>query len=253
MAPESLWPGTVVVKDKYQFECGNPLEVWRAQTLFTKEPGTVAWLRREIKPDDVFFDIGANIGLYTVVAAKQGAFVIAFEPHAANIQSLLTNVRLNGLLDRVVVSPRPLADLARVLDFNYFSLEPGSSDSQLGHTRSEKGPSFTPVRIQMMMATTLDTVVYDEGARPPSLIKLDVDGNELRILHGGSKLLDSGAVRSIQVEMHPNSDQAIAAYMEQSGYGLVERHYTSIGKKHMENGIPPDQIAHNAIFQRGKA
>ena len=55
---------------EYKFAYDNAIEYFRAQTLFTKEEGTIAWLQRELKPGDVFYDVGANVGCYTIVAAK---------------------------------------------------------------------------------------------------------------------------------------------------------------------------------------
>ena len=78
-----------------KFDCDSPVETWRVTTLFTKEPGTIAWLDKEVKEGDVLFDIGANIGLYSVYAASKGAKVYAFEPHIINAAKLLLNTSLN--------------------------------------------------------------------------------------------------------------------------------------------------------------
>lgn len=78
------------------FLCDDPIEVWRAETILEKEPGTIRWLDR-IQPGDVFYDVGANIGVYSLYAAKRGAKVYAFEPHALNALHLARNATMNGL------------------------------------------------------------------------------------------------------------------------------------------------------------
>ena len=239
----------IITNSIYRFECSNAIERYRAESLFTKEEGTVRWLINEVKEGDVLYDIGANIGLYTVVAAYMGAFVVAFEPHAANIQSLETNIALNGVAAQVQIITRPLNDKPGMIEFNYASLDAGSSGSQLGHTTAESGHLFVPKLRQPMQATSVDEMLA-QGARPPQLIKLDVDGNELLVLHGAEGLLHSGYARSIQVEMHPKDDEAIVEFLDGYGYRLVERHYTEIGKRAMAQGTDPARIAHNAVFTK---
>ena len=233
----------------YRFDCSNDIERYRAESLFTKEEGTVIWVLREAKAGDIFWDIGANIGLYTVVAAKAGAFVVAFEPHAANVDSLLRNVRLNDLVEHVQVVTRPLSDKPGVIEFNYASLDAGSSGSQLGHTTSESGARFHPKLRQPMQATTIDEMIA-LGAQPPALIKLDVDGNELAILHGAYTLLKTMPPRSVQVEMRPLDDTAIVEFLDGFSYRVQERHYTEIGKRALAQGVNPKRITHNAVFNR---
>src|SRR5262245_51439398 len=97
----------------YTFRCESPVEVRRARTMLIKEKGTIRWLRDEVRGGDVVYDIGANIGLYTLFAGKRvGAAgqVYAFEPHVANVRSLLHNVSENGLSAQVKVLSCALND-----------------------------------------------------------------------------------------------------------------------------------------------
>ena len=68
-------------------EVGNPRELSRMGGYRWKEPDTVEWINRYVKPGDVFYDIGANLGLYSILAAKllQGrGKVYRFEPESQN-------------------------------------------------------------------------------------------------------------------------------------------------------------------------
>ena len=56
---------------EYIFSCPNSLIQWRAETFFTKEPETIEWINT-FKSDETLFDVGANIGLYSIYAAQRG-------------------------------------------------------------------------------------------------------------------------------------------------------------------------------------
>lgn len=53
---------------RYRFLCGNLMEYVCCAGLFAKEPGTCAWNDRQVRPGDVFYDIGAKVGLYAIMA-----------------------------------------------------------------------------------------------------------------------------------------------------------------------------------------
>jgi hypothetical protein len=62
---------TVEVRDgdrRYRFQCENLREYSHCVKMFVKEPGTCRWIKEAVKPGQVFYDIGANIGVYTVMA-----------------------------------------------------------------------------------------------------------------------------------------------------------------------------------------
>ena len=95
-----------------------------------KEPFTVDWIERSIKSGDVFYDIGANVGPYSLIAAKatdNGARVYAFEPSAPSFHDLARNVLLNGCAESIVPLPLALWSESRLLSFTYHSLVPGAS------------------------------------------------------------------------------------------------------------------------------
>lgn len=199
-------------------------EHFRAETYATKEPETLEWLRGELRAGDVFFDVGANIGLYALFAARlePGCRVYAFEPESHNFSSLCRNTLLNGLSNLTpcsfALSDRDGFELLYVYD-----LSPGSSLHSLGSPSGFRaGPEV--VR-QGVLGCTLDTLVARHGLPHPSLLKLDVDGIEERILAGGREVLSSGRLRSILVEVTPDdgapswAERALARF----GYRLARK------------------------------
>ncbi|HOX00078.1 MAG TPA: FkbM family methyltransferase, partial [Deltaproteobacteria bacterium] len=94
------------------------LEKWRADTFWTKEPETIAWI--DSFGPGFFWDVGANVGIYSLYAAVRHpdtVKVYAFEPYPDNFVALKGNIAANGLGGAV----RPvLAALGREEGFNYF-------------------------------------------------------------------------------------------------------------------------------------
>ena len=94
-----------------KFRTPSARALWRAETLLDKEPATIRWIDT-FSPGEVLWDIGANIGIYSLYAGVvKGVEVLAFEPASFNHALLCDNIRLNGLEDRVrpTGSPSPTA------------------------------------------------------------------------------------------------------------------------------------------------
>jgi FkbM family methyltransferase len=237
----------------YSFRCESPVEIKRAQTLLVKEEGTVRWIRTEVKAGQVFYDIGANIGLYTLMAARRvapGGLVYAFEPHVANVNSLLHNISRNDLNPYVKVISAALNDSEGFFDFNYAAWVPGSSMSQLNDTRDDLQREFRPVFSEYKYATTVDRLIETGAIHPADHVKLDVDGNELLILRGMAKFLQGRKrPKTVQAEINPRHKEALYGFMEEHGYVLSERHDTMAGKQKIASGRDKESISYNCIFR----
>ena len=154
------------------------------------EPETVAWIER-LPADGVLWDIGANIGLYALFAAKRGLRVLAFEPSAASFAALVASAEANGL--------------DRLIDAYCLALDEAPGLARLEMASSAAGHSMHSIAggaarfSQAVPAMTIDQLVGEFGAPPPSHIKLDVDGLEAAILRGGQAALAD--VREVLVEV----------------------------------------------------
>ncbi len=237
-----------------RYLCENALDAMRPLSLWVKEEGTMQWIASDVNAGEVFMDIGANIGIYTLAAAHrvgpQGA-VYAFEPHKTNGMSLMRNIQANGFDDRVKFLSCALSDRSGMVDFNYRSLDAASTASQLGHTLIPgTTQTFTPSARELVFSTSVDELLAAGTIRPPNCIKIDVDGNEIRILEGMRNLLKGSArPKAVQVELNVGEQVQIEALMRDCGYHLVQRHFTHAGKQQQAAGQPLSEIAHNAIFR----
>jgi len=188
--------------------------VWRVETLDTKEPDTIAWLH-QMQPGEVLFDVGANMGQYSLIAAKRGLTVHAFEPESQNFALLCRNIGINGLGETVTAWPLALSNEHSIDYFYVQSLQVGGSCSSYGqevdyHLNEKK----YAVR-QGCMAVCMDTFAHKYGK--PDHVKIDVDGLEHLVVAGMGILLNT--VKSVLVELNTALDehQAIIDRMESHG------------------------------------
>lgn len=252
------FPTTTTVVDgayQYRFICHSQKEKNRAERLLDKEKGTIAWLARELKPDDVFYDIGANIGVYTIFAAHrigaQGG-VVSFEPHIPNAASLIQNIFLNGQQSKVQLVSAALTNSPSYRPFNYQSLEAASSTSQYGGN-SYEGDVFSPVFVEIKHGCAIDGLIAAGVIRKPNLVKIDVDGLDYEVLEGMRDLLASPeGPRSIQVELGSDSKPKIVKLCEEVGYVLKEKHWTQAGLDFIAQGRDGEDYPHYGIYYHPK-
>lgn len=234
------------------FRCPSRRALRRAATLFVKEQGTIEWLRNNVRSGDVVLDIGANVGMYSILAAEgvgNTGHVFAVEPHIFNATTLLENVAANDFTDRVSVLTLALGPKVGFDAFNYRDLDIGSSFSQLGGLTGEGGRLFEPMAREWKPVATVDHLVDLHAIRPPTLVKLDVDGLEPGVLRGMQNLLRSNKrPRSVQVEISPTNRLEIESIMAECGFEVEARHHTMAGKKRMRRGAKEMDLDHNAIF-----
>jgi FkbM family methyltransferase len=236
-----------------RFVCHSPMEEMRVRSLLVKEEGTIDWIRQYVRPGEVFLDIGANIGLYSLVAANVvGAKgrVYSIEPHAVNVISLMQNVAANNFQDRIQVLSTALHNATGIFDFNYYSLEPGSAMSQLGELKDAYEQRFEPVMKELKLAMSLDDLIERHGLLPPQHIKIDVDGNERQVIEGMARLLQGKSrPHSVQVEINERDKAKLLTAFAAAGYAQTQRHDTAAGKASLARGVDPDKVPHNAVFE----
>jgi FkbM family methyltransferase len=199
----------------------------RYRTYNTKEPETLDWLDT-LGVNDVLFDVGANIGLYTLYAASRHPRmpIAAFEPEYSNLHLLRDNIVRNGLGSQVTIYAVALGDLNGLSYLHIQDLNPGaalhtvSADASLSETRTARPVVLREGITQM----TLDEFCRQSGLQP-TCMKIDVDGNEREVLRGGPATFGSATFRSLLVEMPSDQRQRAecAAMLERAGLRLSWR------------------------------
>jgi FkbM family methyltransferase len=180
-------------------------EMWRALGYTTKEPDTLEWIEDFIRPGDVFYDVGANIGQYALYAAKRlqkRCRVLAFEPEALNYAKLNKNIVLNDLSGTVIPYCVAVAGKTGMDTFYVRRFSPGASLHALGQPVGQGDEAFEPKNVQGMIGITLDDLWGRFGLPFPTHIKIDVDGIEEEIIEGADATLSDPRLKSVLIEIY---------------------------------------------------
>lgn len=167
-----------------------------------KEPETVAWLEKNFGEKDVLVDIGANVGAYSLVAAKIGgknSLVYAFEPSFLNFYCLSKNILINELSEKIYPFQISLADGRELGRFFYRNLKHGGSGNQFRDADDTRVVKHEYQ--QYSLSYTLDEFLKDFKLRQPTMLKLDVDGNEPLVLAGAKSTLAHPECKTLLVEI----------------------------------------------------
>ena len=208
-----------------KFSVPNALNRLRAESFSTKEPETIEWID-QIPNENVLWDIGANVGLYTIYAAKKGIRVFAFEPSVFNLEVLARNIFINGVVSQVTIIPLPLTDQLIESSLKMTTTDWGGAMSTFEKGYGHDGQTIKEVFEFPTLGISMIDAVERLKIRQPDYIKMDVDGIEHIILAGGLPVLKS--VKSILIEINDNfDDQAKEAksILEEAGFLLKEKRH----------------------------
>lgn len=191
-----------------------------------KEPETINWIEASLRPGDVFYDVGANVGAYSLVAAAFGSpsvRVYAFEPNSASFAKLCRNIELNDLQGRIVPLPFALAAQSGLASFQYVSGRPGLASHTVVDGAVANRGAVDRGGVQTVLTAQLDEVVRQYKLPDPNVIKIDVDGGELSVLMGARDGLLRQSLRAILVEVDdtPQAAQRIFAILQSAGFELA--------------------------------
>lgn len=220
-------------------------ELWRANSFNEKEPDTLDWIDTWFRPGETIYDIGANIGQYSLYAARKlegQARILAFEPEALNYAKLNRNILLNGMGEVVTAYPIAVSDRTAIQHFYSKTFAPGAALHALGEPVTQGAVSFEPQNRQGTMAVSLDDLTGRFGLPFPNHIKIDVDGIEDRIVAGADRTLEDARLKTVLIEVYMFEDMAekIEAAFFRGGFAPA-------------NVIPVDYsdgIVQNLIFKR---
>jgi len=201
----------------------SSVELGRCQREF--EPQMLVWLK-QFAAGDVFYDIGANIGMFSLAVAKLhgGAIVTyAFEPSFSTFATLVRNIVANRFGDFILPFSFALGSRLGVRNFNYTDISSGASIHTLDLVVNQTGREFSPAFSQKVISYSLDELVRDFDFAQPTHIKIDVDGGEREIVEGMKIILRGDKIRSVMIELTEvdESDEnvrAIRAVFGEAGF-----------------------------------
>jgi len=200
-ASEILAPIISVETDQgaLQVYCPTARALHDPQNFGTDEPETISWIRDIVAQDHVIWDIGANIGLYSLYAAQFLQLkVFAFEPSAASFSVLMRNIELNQFGQRIDAFCMALDEKSHIDYLHMASSEAGHSMHAFGQLQTVEG-EITPAFSQSVMGFSIDEFRRTFDLAPPDHIKIDVDGIEPKILRGARETL--AHVKSVLIEI----------------------------------------------------
>lgn len=190
----------------------------------------MAFLLHFLKPEDLFFDAGANAGVYSVLAGGCcGSPAIAIEPVPATYVRLKRQLLVNGLQDKVEARNVGL----------------GSTDAQLYFStdRDTMNRIVAPDWIgpkELIPVTTIDRLC----ASVPALIKIDVEGFDAQVLNGASRVLENDRLQAVIIEISEASKKIL------SNYGFAPFQYNPFSRK-LTASSWEDDCGANTIVIRG--
>ena len=222
---------------------------WRYDTLLEKEPETIEWIDT-FEPGETLWDIGANVGIYSIYAGVKGIRTVAFEPHFANYHQFCITIAVNGLQNMVTPLCVAFAESKSVSEMNLASLDVGTSMSNFGAALDFRGQPFQPAFRQGMIGYDIDSFVEDFGVEIPTHIKIDVDGIELPIVAGALKTLANPKLQSVSIELIESDVaqvEAVAEIMERAGLRFIHK------KQNAAFATPETRDVLNYLFHRDPA
>tara|TARA_B100000795_G_scaffold265429_1_gene247245 strand:- start:2851 stop:3606 length:756 start_codon:yes stop_codon:yes gene_type:complete len=233
------------LKEEFIFCTPNYLCRYRAKSLYLKEPDTIEWLDN-FKDNSIFFDIGSNVGLYSVYAAKlKNSKVYSFEPSVFNLDLLAKNIHLNKLEEKIIIVPLPVNDQKKISFFNLTTIDKGAAFSTFDKNHDHNGDDLNTEFKFKVISSSLDDITKDYFIELPDYIKIDVDGIEHLILKGSTNILKNA--RSILIEVNDNFK-----YQKQEITNVLQKNNfeKQIDLRFSNESIIKNEIWNNKLFNK---
>ena len=234
------------------FSVPNYITDWRAQTASSKEPDTLDWIE-SFDENSTFWDIGANIGLFSLYAAKtKKSNVLAFEPSVFNLEILARNITSNNLEDLITIIPLALSSKSLINDMNLSNTTWGGALSTFGENFGWDGNPIDSNISYKLLGSSIDELISNFNLPIPDYIKLDVDGLEHLILRGGINTLTR--IKSILVEVNTSflsQSNEVNEILRQSGLRLENSRLSEHEPDNIsEENLIPTSTVYNQIWTR---
>ena len=218
-------------KNQIKLFAPNYLTNWMSREFFEKEPETIEWINNFKVFNDkkiIFWDIGANLGFYSIYAAKihKNIDVVSFEPSSSNLRILSRNISINNLEDKI----ESILCLLGIKTLNFLFLERVNLEKVRVITLEKnidfEGKIINQTNSYKLLGTSINKLIDLKILEIPNYIKIDVDGLEHIILSGASKCLNHGNLKGLQIEINENFAEqylSILEIMKQNNFKLISK------------------------------
>lgn len=227
-------------RGRLRFHTASKSAVYWPRHAFEHEPETIQWLDT-IGKGDVLWDVGANVGAYSMYAALGGAMVVAFEPNPFTFHALARNLTANGFGADIKAVCAALSDDTGLGDLFLPGPEAGTVLNVFGGDSNSRGRSIASDIRFAVPGVTIDRFLETFSPPFPTHIKIDVDGIEDRIIAGAPRTLADPRLRSVLIEM--DSGDAPQTARIENAFAVAG---LSAGPRHKLE----DARFYNQIFQR---
>lgn len=179
----------------------NAHEMHRAATFYTKEPEMIEWLNQlslsNKEKNFVFYDIGANIGIYSLYTAilHKTSTVYSFEPESTNFSSLCENI-VNNDIKNIIPLQLAYSDIQKFDLLNVGIVKAGAGAASI----EGEYMNMPNQLLQGVYCISLDSIYENPFFKKPNFIKIDVDGHESVILENAGKILADNNLKGLMIE-----------------------------------------------------
>ena len=214
---KNLYKEIKILNNNIKFFIPSPIISWRVDTFYSKEPETLEWINSFEKKNIVFWDIGANIGLYSIYNSLKNpsSTTISFEPSTSNLRTLSRNISLNNLEKKIKIFPLPLSNKKNLfLEMKEGDFNEGAALNTFGENFNFEGKNFKSENKYHLFGTTIDFLINQKILAIPDYIKIDVDGIEHLILYGATNCLKEKKVKSLSIEINESFEDQLNSVLK---------------------------------------
>lgn len=172
---------------KIFFKTGHNRLNWRVKSFYEEEPLMIEWLNT-FNENDIFLDIGANVGTYSLPAISKSKFVYACELDPKNNSILFENILLNNFQDKCLILNFGLNENNSIEEIYYRDNSVGDALQSIARKQVIPTLENNPFKMKQILFS-LDFIFENFKLIKPNKIKIDVDGNEMRVFKGGEKTI----------------------------------------------------------------
>ena len=243
---EDSYKSIKILNKKINFFTPNYITGWLIDNFYTKEPETIEWINnfKNNNKKIIFWDIGANIGIYSIYAAVKhlNIEIVSFEPSTSNLRILSRNISINNFENKIKINQFPLSNIEnKYLLFNESKFMEGLAEHTFGETTDIEGNSFKPVNNYRIFGTSINYLLKNKILEVPSHIKIDVDGIEHLVLEGASEYLNNKEIKSIMIELNEDyvdSYNRVLFIMKKNNFIIKNKSRSSFVDTYLNGSIP---------------